>query len=116
MARDLTKITRKTVTRYHNLSIHVVNENNISGTDLHYMDGAIIAVYGSRDIYYYDFKDGRMFVYRAKMHDDLFGCLMVRSREEYNMIYDMVRYEYGINNTPHFWNMLEGRVVREHSA
>ncbi len=89
----------KSITREYGSGVYVTNETKLSGSDLVFFDKVIINIHGSKDVYYFNMADGRMFVYRAKLSKIVNGCLFVRDRDEYTAIYHIVLMQ-GYANMP----------------
>lgn len=89
----------KNISREFGSGVYVANESKLSGSDLLYFDKVIVNVRESKDVYYFNMSDGRMFVYRPKLSKVLTGCIFVRDREEYDQVYDMVQSQ-GYANMP----------------
>lgn len=78
------------------MQIYVTNENMPSGAELTgYFHGYSIEFKGSKDVYYLNLDNMRMFVYRHKTQKNLNvglqGCGLVRNTDEYMKVYSLLK-------------------------
>lgn len=86
--------------------LYIANESTMH-TDATYFDKVCVHVRGSKDVYYLNMNDGRMFVYRAKLERDVNGCLFVRNRDEYIAIYNLIAAQRYQSMPENFYEALD---------
>jgi hypothetical protein len=93
------KVTLKSVIHDRSTGLHVTNENTIQGYDVLYFDKVTVHAYGTKDVYYFNMSNGNMYVWRSKLDRIVRGCMFVRNREEYDIVYAWIQYQ-GFANMP----------------
>jgi len=76
----------KSISRDVNGGLYIANES-VMHADAQYFEKIYVTLYGSKDVYYLDVRNGNMYAYRAKLDRIVNGCTFVRDRSEYDEIY-----------------------------
>ena len=78
--------------RRENGGLYITNESSMHVPAV-YFDKVRVELYKSADVYYLNMENGNIYVYRNKLRNQVNGCLFLRNREEYDMIYRAIESE-----------------------
>jgi len=96
----------KSISRESTGGLYIANELNIQNEST-WMDKVCVSLRGSRDVYYLNMGNGKMYVYRAKLDKDVNGCLFVRNRDEYTAIYNAIATQRYANMPEHYYDRMD---------
>lgn len=96
----------KTVNREMYGALFIANESAMQ-TDSTYFDKVAVTVKGSQDVYYFDMRNGNIYVYRAKLRNVVNGCVFLRDRSEYDVIYSAVQSQGYANMPENYFSALD---------
>lgn len=102
----------KSITREMNGALYIANESAMQTLAV-YFDKVAVTVKGSQDVYYFDMRNGNIYVYRAKLRNVVNGCLFLRNREEYDIIYSAVDSQGYANIPENYYTALDRKYAAQ---